>query len=154
MKALYSLDFSFVQLPQIQAALHELDRKNVAKELIAVLGNQKARAEYRVRQLIEEAISSSVLEGAKPTTRELARRLVLELHRILGEDALEVPDAAGQLRGPEHPVVVEDLKGTVWHVPPAASGLRDRLELLLPFDLWAERSKPEGLLHSFRSYGN
>lgn len=172
MKALYSLDFAFVQLPQIQAALHEFDRRNVAKELIALLGNQEALAEYRVRQLIEEAISSSVLEGAKPTTRELARQLVreqrppvtkdermilnnwhamrrilelrdaarpltvddvLELHRILGEDALEVPDAAGQLRGPEHPVVVEDLEGTVWHVPPAASGLRDRLELLLRF---------------------
>lgn len=172
MRSIYSLAFGFQQLPGIQAALHDFDRKNVARELAAALGNEDALAEYRVRQLIEEAISSSVLEGARPTTREEARQLVLEgrkpasrdetmilnnwramrrilelrdegrplvvedvleLHRILGEDALDVPEAAGCLRGPEHSVVVQDMEGNVWHTPPHASGLRERLELLLRF---------------------
>lgn len=172
MKSLYSLDFGFVPLAAIQAALHDFDRKNVASELWAALGNEDAVTEYRVRQLIEEAISSSVLEGARPTTRELARQLVregrapasrdeqmilnnwramkriiqlqqenrpllvddiLELHRILGEDALDVPDAAGEFRRPEHAVHVADADGNVWHVPPPAAGLRERVERLLRF---------------------
>lgn len=172
MKSVYSLDFGFRQLPRIQAALHEFDRKNVARELSSALGNEDVLAEYRVRQLIEEAISSSVLEGARLTTREQARQLlregrppasrdermilnnwramrrilelrdegrplevedVLELHRILGEDALDVADAAGCLRKPDHAVVVQDMEGNVWHTPPPARGLRKRLELLLRF---------------------
>ncbi len=172
MKEAFGKDFGFVPVAEVQASLHELDRKNVAKELLVALGNRDAVAEYRVRQLIEEAISSSVLEGARPTTRELARQLVreqrapstrdeqmivnnwyamrrilelrdqkralvlddiLELHRILGEDALDVPDAAGKLREPEHQVVVEDAEGNIWHRPPAATGIRERLEILLRF---------------------
>lgn len=172
MKSIYSVDFGYLQLAQIQEALHDFDRKNVAKELLAALGNEEALTEYRVRQLIEEAISSSVLEGARPTTREQARQLVrerrppssrdeqmilnnwsamkrilelrdeqrplsvddlLELHRILGEDALDVPDAAGKLRKPEHSVVAQDLDGNIWHTPPPAEGLESRIEQLLRF---------------------
>ncbi len=179
MQSLYPLDFGFVQLPRIQADLHDFDRRNVASELVSALGNQDALVQYRARQLIEEAINSSVLEGARPTTRELARQLVregrpptttsermilnnwyamrrilelrdenrplvvddvLELHRILGENALDVPDAEGKFRGPEHPVVVDDLEGNVWHVPPKAEGIRERMELLLQF---AEGSSPD-----------
>jgi len=131
-----------------QKAVHELDRTNVAPELLTALGNEDAVTEYRVRQLIEEAISSSVLEGARPTTREIARQLVrenrtpasrdermimnnrrvmrriveirdenrplvlddvLELHRIIGEDMLDVADAAGRFRQPEHDVRVIDV---------------------------------------------
>jgi hypothetical protein len=82
----FGTEFSLVQLPQIQQALHDLDRKNVARELLAALGNEDAVAEYRVRQLIEEAISSSLLEGARPTTRELARQLVREQRALATRD--------------------------------------------------------------------
>jgi Fic family protein len=58
---------------------------------------------------------------------------LLELHRILGEGALDVPDAEGQLRTPEHDVVVSDIEGPIWHSPPAAEGLTDRLHALLAF---------------------
>jgi len=172
MKSLYPLDFGFVQLPTIQAELHDFDRKNVGRELLTALGNHDLLAEYRVRQLIEEAINSSVLEGARPTTRELARQLVrenrppatrdekmilnnwhamkrivelrdenrplvvddvLELHRILGEDSLDVPDAEGRFRGAADPVVVQDIEGTIWHTPPPAEGLRERIARLLRF---------------------
>lgn len=172
MKSLYHLNFGFVQLPTIQAELHEFDRKNVGRELFTALGNQDLLAEYRVRQLIEEAINSSVLEGARPTTRELARQLVrenrppatrdermilnnwyamkrilelrdeqrplvvddvLELHRILGDNALDVPDAEGRFRNAADPVVVQDSEGTIWHTPPPAEGLRERMARLLRF---------------------
>lgn len=166
------LNFGYVLLPQIQAALHEFDRQNVAREILMALGNRDSVTEYRVRQLIEEAINSSVLEGARPTTREMARSLLreqrrpttqdermilnnwfamqrilelrdenrplgvddlIELHRILGEDSLEISGAEGVLRTPEHSVVVGDQEGNVWHIPPPAEGLRERLEILLQF---------------------
>ncbi len=172
MKAIYPLDFGVAQLPGIQEQLHDFDRKNVGQELLTALGNQDVLAEYRVRQLIEEAINSSVLEGARPTTRELARQLVrekrkpatrdermivnnwyamkrilelrdenrpliiddmLELHRILGEEALDVPDADGRFRDSSHTVVVQDLEGNLWHTPPPAEGIRDRMKRLLQF---------------------
>jgi hypothetical protein len=172
MQACYPVPFSFVPLPTVQSALFELDRTNVGRDLLVALGNHDIVAEYRVSQLIEEAISSSVIEGARPTTRELARQMVregrkptsrdermilnnwramqrivqlrdgeqpltlddlLELHRILGDEALEVPGAEGQLRRPEHTVVVSDLEGNVWHTPPDAEGLPERMQALLRF---------------------
>jgi Fic family protein len=168
----YGLPFYVTDLPFVQRALHSFDRTNVGEKILAALGNPDARVEYQVRQLIEEAISSSEIEGARPTTRELARQMLrenrppssrdermivnnlramerlrelhtagqpmtvpelLELHRILGEDALEVEGAAGVFRGPEHDVTVSDLEGTVWHRPPSAVGIESRVEALLHF---------------------
>ena len=75
---LYHVPFSFVTLPEVQRSLHTFDRTNVARDLLAVLGDREAVTDYRVRQIIEEAISSSEIEGARPTTRELARQMVRE----------------------------------------------------------------------------
>jgi Fic family protein len=180
---LYGLPFGFVPTASVERALHELDRTNVGSEILSALGNPDAKAEYRVRQLIEEAISSSEIEGARPTTRELARQMLrekrppstrdermiannlramerlcqlhaegraltiehlLELHRILGEGALEVAGAEGQFRSREHEVTVvdargsareqnEDVEGNVWHRPPDADGLEQRVARLLAF---------------------
>ncbi len=161
--------FSFVETPVVREALHRFDRQNVSKLLADALGNDDAVTEYRVRLLIEEAISSSAIEGARPTTRELARQMVreqreptskdeqmilnnwramqrivelrdedrpltlsdlLELHRIVGEDALDVSGGAGELRGPCNEVDVADRNGTVWHVPPPAEDPSGRLKPL------------------------
>jgi Fic family protein len=164
--------FAFASLPGFMQQLHELDRTNVGKLILSTVGNEDVRTEYRVRQLIEEAISSSEIEGARPTTREMARQMVregrppstrdermilnnwramerimalhregrkleirdlLELHAILGEGALDVPGAAGKLRGPEHEVTVADTEGNVWYRPPLSEGIEARLEALLRF---------------------
>lgn len=179
MSAALGQRFSFVETATIREALHRFDRENVSRVLAGALGDADAVTEYRVRALIEEAISSSAIEGARPTTRDLARTMVregrppatkdermivnnwramqrivelreeerpllltdlLELHRVLGEDALDVSDGAGELRGPEHDVHVADGEGVVWHVPPPAIDpggrlppLRDRVQTLLDF---------------------
>lgn len=70
---------------------------------------------------------------AKSENRPLVVDDVLELHRILGDGALDVAGAEGQLRTGDHDVVVEDADGNIWHIPPAAEGLRERLESLLKF---------------------
>lgn len=172
MVAAYGEEFGFVRTDQVQRAVHELDRANVGRLLVAALDNEDALTEYRIRQLLEEAISSSVIEGARPTTREEARRMVreeqkpasrdermilnnwrgmqrilelhqedrplqlddlLELHRILGEDALDTPGTEGAFRTARDEVRVEDTEGNVWHTPPDATGLEDRLRALLRF---------------------
>lgn len=181
----YGQPFSMVSLPSIQRSLHDFDRSNVGQTILSALGNPDARVEYRVRQLIEEAISSSEIEGARPTTRELARHMLregrapasrdermimnnlvamerlselhrtgtaldlthlLELHAILGEDALDVDDAAGKLRGPEHDVTVSDLEGNVWHRPPDARGIEGRVDSLLRFAN-GEAASPTEFIH-------
>jgi Fic family protein len=168
----YGERFYYVDLPQIQQALHNFDRTNVGHVLLTALGDEDTVDGYRVRQLIEEAISSSIIEGAKPTTREQARAMVreqrqpvshdermilnnwramrrilelhqqgseltlddlLELHRILGEDALDTPGVEGRLRCEADVVEVADPEGNVWHIPPPAAGIEARIRALLRF---------------------
>lgn len=172
MSMAFNESFSYVELPQVQESLHRFDRTNVGRILLTALGNEEALDEYRVRQLVEESISSSLLEGAKPTTREQARAMVreqrkptshdermilnnwfamrrilelhgqgndltvndfLELHRILGEDALDVSGAEGKFRRDADRVQVVDRDGTVWHTPPPAAGIEGRVQALLNF---------------------
>lgn len=78
MTAVFGERFSYVETPYVREALHHFDRRNVSKLFADALGNDDAITEYRVRQLVEEAISSSMLEGARPTTREVARQMVRE----------------------------------------------------------------------------
>lgn len=185
MRQTYQQPFRFVALASVQRQLHDFDRVNVGGAILSAMGNSDAKIEYRVRQLIEEAISSSEIEGARPTTRELARQMLrerrmpasrdekmilnnlramerlgelhrartaltvehlLELHRILGEDALEVDGAEGKFRTSEHAVEVSDVEGNVWHVPPAAEGLPQRMERLLAFANGEDESQP-GFIH-------
>jgi Fic family protein len=187
MQRCYAVPFFMVDLPSLQRSLHEFDRANVGDKILSALGNPEARVEYQVRQLIEEAISSSEIEGARPTTRELARQMLrearkpasrdermivnnlramermrelyesntaltlphlLELHRVLGEDALEVAGAAGMLRRPEHDVAVIDVEGNVWHRPPDAHGIEARVEALLRFaNATDQDDEPGSFLH-------
>ncbi len=74
----YGQPFGVVHVPSVQRSLHEFDRSNVGNAILSALGNPDAQVEYQVRQLIEEAISSSEIEGAKPTTREQARQMLRE----------------------------------------------------------------------------
>ena len=163
--------FSFCRLDAIDRATHELDRNDARREMLAMMGDDMARQEYRIDQLIEEAISSSVLEGAKLTTRAAAKSMIrdgraprergermvlnnynamrrlremggrdltvgdlLEIHGVLGEDALEVPDCAARFRRKEESVRVEDaVTGEVWFVPPPAAELDERARAMLDF---------------------
>ena len=138
------------------------------------------RDRYLVRSLMEEAITSSQLEGAA-TTREVAKKmlaegrpprdrgekmilnnfltmrrivelrtepltpqLVLEVHRRIAEDALDVADAAGRLRRPNERVEVSDVEGNILHDPPSAHELPARLEAMCDF---ANARTPDYFIH-------
>lgn len=79
--------FWFCRLDAIDRATHELDRNDAKRELVAMIGDSGARQQYRIDQLIEEAISSSVLEGARITTRAEAKAMIRDGRepRELGE---------------------------------------------------------------------
>lgn len=161
----------FAMPDPVLKALHEIDRHaagEIAMERQVVSGEDRDR--YLVSSLIEEAITSSQLEGAS-TTRETARDMlrsgrrprdrsermvlnnyqvmqqirrlksepftperILELHSIVTEGTLDVPDAAGRFRRPDEKISVMDPTHTVvLHEPPPADTLPKRLEQLCAF---------------------
>ena len=156
----------------LRRQLFELDRNPSNKLMLELVGDPETLNEYRIRELLEEAIDSSMIEGARPTTRDAARQMLregrtaasrdermiannwramqwllelrkedrrldvaglLELHRILGEGALECERVAGEFRGLKDDVSVMDLEGVVWHQPPPREGLEERVAAMLRF---------------------
>lgn len=163
--------------------LHHIDQDASGQisfpELVA---NPGTRSQYLVRSLMEEAITSSQLEGAStahrvakemlqtgraPRTRDeqmilnnframqevrgwngipLTPEMVLGLHETVTEGTLDNPAAAGRLQGEaEERVVVRSRDdGRVVHVPPPASELPKRLEMMCQF---ANGGLVDGFMH-------
>lgn len=76
--------------------------------------------------------------------RQLTADLVKELHACVTEGTLERPDAAGRFRREDENVRVEDLEGTVYHVPPSASELPRRMDAMCAF---ANGETPDYFMH-------
>jgi len=74
----------------------------------------------------------------------LSPELVMELQGMLGRDALDKPDAAGRLRRSDEPIEVADFEGTVFHVPPLAEQLPERLKAMCDF---ANGHTPDYFIH-------
>lgn len=163
--------FWFCRLDAIERATHRLDRRDHVRPMLEALGDTRMREQHRIDQLIEEAINSSLIEGARISTRAQAKAMIrgglqptsqgermvlnnyrgmtrllelagsklsiddlLEIHFILGADALETPGAEGRLRTKDDDVRVEDAtSGEVWFIPPPASRLRKELARMLAF---------------------
>jgi Fic family protein len=104
--------------------------RRVAKELIRSGRPPKDRSEqmivnnYNALLFMRDHIDEDLTPGR-----------VLELQRILTQDTLDNPDAAGRLQRPdeERIAVVEREDGSVIHQPPPASQLPDRLRAMCAF---------------------
>ncbi|MHB8387206.1 Fic family protein [Metallibacterium sp.] len=161
----------FGMLDPVLRALHDIDRRVgglVAMGKSIVSGEDRDR--YLVSSLIEEAITSSQLEGAA-TTREEAKamlrsgrkprdrsermilnnfrvmehirelrdeplnpEMVLGMHRMVSEGALDDASAAGRLRRENEKIRVMDAQySVVLHDPPEAASLPQRLKRLCAF---------------------
>ncbi|HEX5011336.1 MAG TPA: Fic family protein [Planctomycetota bacterium] len=163
--------FSWVLTDSMLEGLAFIDTQLAGQVVLSEdVTNPETRDRFIVRSLIEEAITSSQLEGAAtthdvakemirtgrpPRTRDermilnnyramqfvrervaepLSRKLLFELHRIVVEDAIDPPDAAGRLRDGTERVLVRDLETQeVVHVPPPAELLEARLEAMCRF---------------------
>lgn len=142
--------------------------------------NPETRDRYYIGSLIDEAITSSQLEGAATTRRiakemirtgraprdrsermilnnfhamreigklkneSLSKDLVFHIHRIVTEDTLDDPTAAGRFRNDSERVRVEDSYGTVFHDPPAACDLESRMAQMCRF---ANGEIPDAFIH-------
>jgi Fic family protein len=162
--------FQFLVVDPIPEQLHRIDlgaggRVGVPEPIT----NPETRDQYSVSSLIEEAITSSQLEGAT-TTREVATEmlrsarpprdrseqmilnnfrtmqrvgtlkeaplapdLVFELHRLATDRTLNDPSAAGRFRREDERIIVGDEEDTVFHAPPAACELAERMAAMCDF---------------------
>jgi Fic family protein len=173
--------FQFWNPELVQEELHRIDvSAGRSIGLPEPVTNPQTRDQYLVRSLIEEAITSSQLEGAA-TTREVAKEMirtgraprnkdeqmilnnyrtmvhitklkaqalspdvVFEIHRMTTEMTLDDPTAAGRFRHPEEQRVVGDDYGAVFHVPPPALELPDRIQAMCNF---ANGNSPDYFIH-------
>ena len=173
--------FAFTLPDLVTELLHQIDRDGgTLIQIPEPVTNPAERDRYLMRSLMEEAITSSQLEGAG-TTRAVAKKmladgraprdrseqmilnnfrtmqriidvkeetlspdLVLDIHRRVSEHALDTPDAAGRLRRADEPVDVSDNYGCVFHVPPAAAELQERLAAMCDF---ANGRTPDYFIH-------
>ena len=173
--------FRFFVPDLVHEELHNIDcGAGGALRVPEPINNPQTRDQYLVRSLIEEAITSSQLEGAV-TTREVAKEmirtgrtprdkseqmilnnyitmrhiveikdqemtwdLVLELHRLVTEQTLNDPSAAGHFRRPDEVVDVEDIEGEVYHEPPPAEQLEKRCQAMCDF---ANEKTPGYFIH-------
>lgn len=170
--------FSFVLTDDIQEKIHQMDSKMHGSVEAKNIGENRDR--YIIGSLIDEAISSSQLEGAA-TTRKVARdmlrhdkspenysqrmiynnyqaikfidnhkhddltpSLILELHKIVTEGAIDNPDDAGRLRIDNEIKVVDNRTGKDLHIPPDYSSLADRLDILCDF---SNGHSPDSFVH-------
>jgi len=74
----------------------------------------------------------------------LSPEVVFELHRIITEGTLDNPEAAGRFRTQAERVQVEDTLGIVFHDPPVASELPQRLTMMCDF---ANGTTPTRFIH-------
>jgi len=175
--------FQFCMVDPIPEKLHTLDLSSggiIGSEPNVL--NADTRDRYYISSLMEEAITSSQLEGAATTT-QVAREMlsndraprnrdeqmifnnyitmrkigrdrdipltmerVFEIHRLITQDTLNNPDAAGRFRtDADGSVYVHDrMTGEVQHRPPDAATLGERLQALCDF---ANGQGEEGFVH-------
>ena len=173
--------FQYLLMDLIFERLHQIDLSAGGHiEMPDQITNPETRDRYYIASLIEEAITSSQLEGAS-TTRQVAKEmirsgrkphdrgeqmifnnyltmkamgefrserltqeLVFRIHRLVTGNTLDDPSAAGRFRRDDEPVTVNDPYGTVFHYPPPADQLEERLSAMCDF---ANGKTPGGFLH-------
>ena len=174
--------FSYTVPDCIHSDLHEIDLGSGGMVGIpdSPITNPSTRDRYLVSSLMEEAITSSQLEGAV-TTREIAKEmlrtgrsprdtsermilnnfrtmqhiqalkdqplspeLLFEVHRLLTDGTLDDPSAGGRFRRDDEPIAVSDAYGNVFHDPPPAGELPERLASMCAF---ANHHSPDFFIH-------
>lgn len=170
LKDLDGRPFVYLLPDPIPERLHQIDQSAAGRiQMPEPITNPETKDRYLVASLVEEAITSSQLEGAA-TTRRVAREmirtgrpprdrsermilnnfltmqrigklknerltndLVFEVHRLVTEEALDDPSAAGRFRRADERIDVGDDYGNVFHIPPPADQLQERMAAMCQF---------------------
>lgn len=162
--------FQYALVDPIPARLHHVDfRGGGAIAMPDPITNPETKDRYLASSLIEEAITSSQLEGAATTRlvakemirtgrrpqdrseqmilnnfytmqrlselkdERLSERLVYDIHREVTKGTLDNPSAEGRTRLPSEEIVVDDVYGRLFHRPPPAEQLEERMAAMCKF---------------------
>jgi Fic family protein len=102
--------------------------REVAKEMI--------RTGRPARDTSEQMIMNNYMTMRRISDlrkQDLTPELVLEIHRLVTDKTLDRADAAGRFRRDDEKRVIADDTGEVYHDPPAAAELPERLKLMCDF---------------------
>jgi Fic family protein len=175
--------FQFCVPEIVQEILHQIDVGGGASVGIPEpIMNPQTKDKYLIRSLMEEAITSSQLEGAA-TTREVAKEMirtgraprdtdeqmifnnymtmqqitkfkekplspetVFAIHKLVTDKTLpeECKDGGGRFRTDDEKRVVGDDFGAIFHEPPPARELKQRLKAMCDF---ANAKMPDYFIH-------
>ena len=111
----------------------------VAKELLRSGRKPQDRSEQMILNNFR-----TMREIANWKQEELSPELLLEMHRLVTADTLDDPTGVGRLRRADEHIVVSDAEGTIYHTPPPAAQLEERLTLLCEI---ANNRIPRKFLH-------
>jgi Fic family protein len=173
--------FNYLIVDRILEILHRIDQgAGGFIEMPEQITNPDTKDQYYVSSLIQEAITSSQLEGAVTTRkvakemirtgrpprdrseqmilnnfktmqqigklkdRPLSKELVFDLHRIITDKTLDDSSAAGRFRRPHERIVVGDMYNQIFHEPPPAKQLEERITAMCDF---ANGKSPPGFTH-------
>ena len=113
--------------------------RTVAKEMIRTGRPPRDKSEQMILNNFFTMRRISALKD-KPLSTEL----VLEIHRIITEKTLDQDSATGRVRLPNEQIVVGDMYGEVFHDPPLAEQLSERMDLMCNF---ANEKIPDAFVH-------
>jgi len=173
--------FQYLTNDVITESLHQIDQTVGAfDQMPEQIKNTETKNRYYVNSLIQEAFTSSQLEGAATTRlvakemirtgrlpcdkseqmilnnfaamrrisklkdEPLSRQLVFEIHQLVTEKTLDTASAAGRFRTGNENVRVIDMYNEVFHDPPPAHQLEERMEAMCAF---ANGQMPDYFIH-------
>lgn len=101
----------------------------VAKEMLRTGRPPRTRGE---RMILNNYLTMQRIAEWKE--RPLTRDLIFEMHRMVTDGTLDEPDGAGRLRRADEQITVQDvITGEIFHSPPPAKQLSERLDALCEF---------------------
>jgi Fic family protein len=173
--------FQYLTNDFITEALHKIDQSvAMFNQMPEQIGNMETKNRYYVNSLIQEAFTSSQLEGAATTRivakemirtgrlpcdkseqmilnnfsamkrintlkdEPLSKELVFDIHQLVTEKTLDDSSAAGRFRKATENVRVIDMYNEVFHDPPDADQLEERIAAMCDF---ANGKTPKHFIH-------
>lgn len=173
--------FNYLIVDPIPEILHKIDQgAGGFIQMPKQITNPDTKDQYYVSSLIQEAITSSQLEGAVTTRKvakemirtgrpprdrseqmilnnfktmqqigklkdkPLSKELVFDIHKIITDKTLDDKSAAGRFRKTDERIVVSDMYNEIFHDPPPASQLAERMTAMCDF---ANGKTPPGFIH-------
>ena len=173
--------FKHLEVDPIPEILHRIDQgAGGFIQMPEQITNPNTKDQYYISSLIQEAITSSQLEGAATTRKvakemiqtarpprdrseqmilnnfktmqrigklrgkPLSRELVFDIHRIITDKTLKDESATGRFRKADERIVVGDMYNEIFHDPPPAEQLEERMAAMCDF---ANGKSPTGFIH-------